>query len=134
VRPNSRCDCEISPETIPDLRHFCEQWVALAGFDDPEAYHLVLAYDEVLTNVYKHAYRSCPGAISCTAFVDENALHFGMIHWGDGLGSTDNVNLPSDVSRPGGYGLPFIRRIFDQVAFGRDAECSTITLSKCLKF
>jgi phosphoserine phosphatase RsbU/P len=134
VPPDPRCDCEISPETIPDLRHFCEQWVACAGFDDPEAYQLVLAYDEILTNVYKHAYRSRPGAISCTAFVDENALHFGMIHWGDGLSSTDNVNRPPDASRPGGYGLPFVQRIFDQVAFRRDAECSTITLSKCLKF
>ena len=133
IRPDSRYDCEISPETIPDLRHFCEQWVVFAGFDDPESYQLVLAYDEILTNVYKHAYRSRPGPLSCTACIDENALHFTVIHWGEGISSSDNIRRSPDP-QVGGYGLPFIHRIFDHVAFTTNAECSTVTLSKRLKF
>ena len=133
IRPDSRYDCEISPETIPDLRHFCEQWVVFAGFDDPESYQLVLAYDEILTNVYKHAYRSRPGPLSCTACIDENALHFTVIHWGEGISSSDNIRTSPDA-QVGGYGLPFIHRIFDRVAFTTNAECSTVTLSKRLKF
>jgi sigma-B regulation protein RsbU (phosphoserine phosphatase) len=134
ARPDSRYACEISPETIPDLRHFCQLWVTNAGFNDTDAYQLVLAYDEILTNVYKHAYHSHSGAISCTAFVDQSSLNFTVIHWGDGLSSIDEVSRPSDASRPGGYGLPFITRIFDEVRFSRSAECSTIALAKRIEF
>jgi sigma-B regulation protein RsbU (phosphoserine phosphatase) len=132
VRPDFQYACEISPETIADLRDFCEQWVANAGFDDGDAYQLVLACDEILTNIYKHAYHSRPGAVSCTAFVDENALNFTINHWGDGLSSAGSVRRARDASRLGGYGLPFIYRIFDHVGFSRNAECSTITLLKRL--
>jgi sigma-B regulation protein RsbU (phosphoserine phosphatase) len=132
ARPQSRYACELSPESIPDLRNFCEQWAVSAGFDESDAYQLVLAFDEILTNIYKHAYRSRSGAVLCTAIVDENALHFTVIHWGEGLSSTDNLCRSPDASRVGGYGLPFIHRVFDNVTFSRNVECSTVTLSKRL--
>jgi len=134
ARPPSRYAGEISPETIPNVRDFCEQWTVNAGFHETDAYQVVLAFDEILTNTYKHAYHSRSGPVSCTAFVDENALHFTLIHWGEGLSSTDNMSRPPDASRLGGYGLPFIHRIFDHVAFTTNAEWSTVTLSKRLKF
>jgi sigma-B regulation protein RsbU (phosphoserine phosphatase) len=134
ARPHAQYACEISPESIPELRDFCEQWTVNAGFDETDAYQLVLAFDEILTNTYKHAYHSRSGAVSCTAFVDENALHFTVIHWGEGLSSTDNISWLPDASRLGGYGLPFIHRIFDHVEFSRNEKCSTVILSKRIKF
>jgi phosphoserine phosphatase RsbU/P len=130
IRPESSFACKISPETIPDLRHFCEQWVAFAGFDDAGAYQLVLAYDEVLTNVFKHAYASRPGAVSCTADMDQECLRLVVQHWGDGLSSGEEIPKALDSSRPGGYGLPFIHRVFDEVKFSKNAEFSTVKLSK----
>ena len=133
-RPDIRQLCEIAPETIPAMRNFCQEWVANAGFDESEAYQVVLAYDEILTNIYKHAYHSRPGPVDCTAFVDQGALNFKIIHWGEGLSSTDRPSRPPDSSRVGGYGLPFIHRIFDHVAFDRNPENSTVTLAKRLRF
>jgi anti-sigma regulatory factor (Ser/Thr protein kinase) len=130
IRPESSLTCEISPETIPDLRHFCEQWVAFAGFDDAGAYQLVLAFDEVLTNVFKHAYAARPGPVSCTANMEQECLRLVVQHWGDGLSSAEEIPKALDSSRPGGYGLPFIHRVFDGVMFSKNAEFATVTLSK----
>ena len=52
------------PENIPDLRFFCEQWAAFAGLVEVDAYQVVLAFDEILTNIYKHAYKSRSGPCS----------------------------------------------------------------------
>jgi anti-sigma regulatory factor (Ser/Thr protein kinase) len=133
-RPLTRYACEISPETIPDLRYFCEQWTENAGFSEEAAYPLILALDEILTNVYRHAYHESTGGVECTASVDVDALNFLVIHFGDGLSSADVVKQSRDPSRLGGYGLPFIHKTFDDVVFTRDAGCSKIWLSKKLRF
>jgi phosphoserine phosphatase RsbU/P len=130
IRPAPSCICEISPETIPDLRSFCEQWAAFAGFNDADIYQVVLACDEVLTNIFKHAYHSRSGALSWTGDVDDTHLRFVIVHWGDGLSSAEIVPQAFNSSRAGGYGLPFIHRIFDKVVFDKKAEFSTVTLLK----
>jgi phosphoserine phosphatase RsbU/P len=55
-RPPENYACEIGAETIPELRSFCEQWISFLGFGDEENYNLLLACDELSTNIFKHAY------------------------------------------------------------------------------
>ena len=128
--PPLTVECEISPENIPDLRFFCEQWVAFAGLEEVTAYQLVLAGDEIFTNVYKHAYRSGPGPVRCDAKIGLNSLEFLITHWGDGLSAETDQPRPVDSSRLGGYGLPFIRRVFDEVKFENWQGYSTVRLGK----
>ena len=53
-----------------------------------------------------------------------------IMHWGIGLNTeTDESRLPR-VSRLGGYGLPFIRRVFDEVEFDSREGHSTVRLTK----
>jgi phosphoserine phosphatase RsbU/P len=128
-------ECEISPERIPDLRFFCEQWASFSGLDEVEAYQVVLACDEIFTNVYKHAYRSGTGPVRCEARIDLSALTFLVIHWGVGLDpQKTELPRPPDESRLGGYGLPFIRRIFEEVEFRNHGSFSTVRLGKRLTF
>jgi anti-sigma regulatory factor (Ser/Thr protein kinase) len=131
-RPLETCQCDISPETIPDLRSFCEQWAAFAGFSEAEVYQVVLACDEILTNVYKHAYHSGSGSVRCDASVDATSLRFLVTHWGDGLSSDANIACSPARFKAGGYGLPFIRQVFDEVHFERSKEFSTVSFSKRL--
>jgi sigma-B regulation protein RsbU (phosphoserine phosphatase) len=129
--PEPSIECEISPDTIPDLRSFCEQWVALTGLDEVEAYKVVLACDEIFTNVYKHAYDAGSGPIRCDATIDLNSLIFSITHWGVGLTpEKDTTPRVPEGSRLGGYGLPFIRRVFDEVEFESHDGHSTVRLSK----
>jgi phosphoserine phosphatase RsbU/P len=128
--PQSTFECGIAPDTIPDLRFFCQQWVASAGLDEVEAYQVVLACDEIFTNVYKHAYSSGPGPVRCDAKVDLASLTFLIRHWGIGLSSETGKPQPPEKSQVGGYGLPFIRRIFDEVEFENRDGYSTVRLRK----
>jgi phosphoserine phosphatase RsbU/P len=128
--PPSTFECEVCPESIPDLRFFCEQWAAFAGLDEIEAYQVTLACDEVFTNIYKHAYSSRSGPVRCAAKIDLTALMFSISHWGIGLRSEANTPGPPKSSAVGGYGLPFIRRVFDEAEFKSQDGCSTVHLSK----
>ncbi len=130
--PPSRIECDVSPESIPDLRAFCEQWVASTGLDEVEAYQVVLACDEIFTNVYRHAYSSGSGPVRCDVQIDLTSLIFLITHWGVGLSpKMEKLPIP-DGSRLGGYGLPFVRRVFDEVEFESRESDSTVRLRKYL--
>ena len=128
--PPCTFECNISPDSIPDLRSFCEQWAASTGMNGIEAYQVVLACDEIFTNVYKHAYSSRPGPVRCDAKIDMTSLTFLVTHWGIGLSSEKDIPRATEESRLGGYGLPFIRRVFDDVEFESCDEYSTVRLRK----
>jgi serine phosphatase RsbU (regulator of sigma subunit)/anti-sigma regulatory factor (Ser/Thr protein kinase) len=130
VSPPSDCESEISPESIPDLRFFCEQWVAFSGLAVEDGYQVVLGFDEILTNVYKHAYKYELGLVRCQAWIDTTSLRFVVMHWGAGLTSEANVPRSAEDSRVGGYGLPFIRRVFDEVTFESCEGRSSVSLTK----
>jgi sigma-B regulation protein RsbU (phosphoserine phosphatase) len=128
--PRSTIECDIAPEKIPDLRFCCEQWAACSGLDEVQAYQVVLACDEIFTNVYKHAYGSKPGPIRCDANLDLTSLTFLITHWGVGLSPEVQIERVAEGSRLGGYGLPFIRRVFDDVEFESGDGSSTVRLRK----
>jgi sigma-B regulation protein RsbU (phosphoserine phosphatase) len=131
ARPAQRYESDLTPENIVKVRLFCERWAAFAGIEEDAIYKVVLACDEILTNVYKHAYHGQVGAVRCDAGLDQNFLSYFFVHWGDGL-SSDEVSPArvSSSSRSGGYGLPFVRQVFDEVKFERDNDCCTVTLRK----
>jgi anti-sigma regulatory factor (Ser/Thr protein kinase) len=128
--PPSRVECEVAPDNIPDLRLFCEQWAASTGLDAVEVYQVVLACDEIFTNVYRHAYHSGSGPVRCEAGIDLTSLTFLITHWGVGLTSNTDPPRTPDGSQLGGYGLPFVRRVFDEVEFESGESHSTVRLSK----
>jgi anti-sigma regulatory factor (Ser/Thr protein kinase) len=121
---------DLQPDTIPVVRAFCERWTALAGFVGEVEYQVVLACDEILTNIYKHAYAGSCGAMRCDAGIDYQALTFVMTHWGAGLTADEAIPRSSEPLRPGGYGLPYIQKVFDKVEFERVENHFTVTLAK----
>jgi sigma-B regulation protein RsbU (phosphoserine phosphatase) len=129
-QPESSVECEVSPDTIPDLRAFCKAWAEYAGLGEPDTYNVILACDEIFTNVYRHAYNGHPGRIRCDATIGLTAITFLIRHWGIGLPSEGDKPAGPEESRIGGYGLPFVRRVFDRVEFDTGAESSTVLLSK----
>jgi anti-sigma regulatory factor (Ser/Thr protein kinase) len=124
--------CEIGAETIPALRSFCEQWISFIGFGEEEGYNLLLACDELFTNIYKHAYHRGSGLVRCKATFDTEAFSIIVTHQGDGFDPDKVQSRPLPASKPGGYGLPFIRKAFDEVRFERKEGFSHVTLKKLL--
>jgi anti-sigma regulatory factor (Ser/Thr protein kinase) len=132
ARPAESYACEIGAETIPALRSFCEQWISFIGFGEEEGYNLLLACDELFTNIYKHAYHGGSGPVHCKAISDTEALSIIVTHQGDGYDPDATPSASPPASKPGGYGLPFIRKVFDEVLFESKNGFSHVTLNKRL--
>jgi phosphoserine phosphatase RsbU/P len=123
-------EVDLQPETIPNVRAFCERWTVSAGFSGEAEFQIVLGCDEILTNIYKHAYAGSNGPMRCDAYIDYQALTFVMTHSGAGLTADEAIPRSSEPLRPGGYGLPYIQKVFDRVEFERVENVSTVILGK----
>ena len=128
--PPASFECEITPESIPQLRFFCGQWVEFVGFVEAETYNIILACDEIFTNVYKHAYHGRSGPVCCDASANQESLTFVVTHQGHGLNSDAGLPRSPMPSKTGGYGLPFVQRVFDDVRFETAGGCSKVMLAK----
>jgi sigma-B regulation protein RsbU (phosphoserine phosphatase) len=128
--PEPSTECEVSPGTIPELRAFCKEWAEYSGLGEADSYNAILGCDEIFTNIYRHAYNGHPGRVRCEATIDLTSITFLIEHWGIGLTSEAGHHAVPDESRIGGYGLPFVRRVFDRVEFVTRPEHSTVLLSK----
>jgi phosphoserine phosphatase RsbU/P len=131
--PPDSCECEITPENISQLRFFCGKWVEFVGFCEAETYNIVLACDEMFTNVYKHAYHGRSGPVRCDASANQNFLTFVVTHQGHGLNSDAGLPQSPAPSKSGGYGLPFIHQVFDDVKFETALGYSKVTLAKSIR-
>jgi phosphoserine phosphatase RsbU/P len=131
-RPPENYACEIGAETIPELRSFCEQWISFLGFGEEEGYNLLLACDELFTNIYKHAYHGGSGPVRCAAVFDTDSLSLIVSHQGEGFDPNTAQSEPRPASKPGGYGLPFIRKVFDDLRFETKDHWSVVTLKKTI--
>jgi len=127
---------ELVPDRMGNARVFFQAWAESAGLNENEVYEVVLACDEILTNLYKHAYHGQGGPLHCEAAIESHALTFLITHFGDGLSQEEYAerlirHLPvSDPSRGGGYGLPFIRQVFSEVNFESHGSHSTVTVTR----
>lgn len=127
---------ELVPDRMAEARAFFQAWAESAGLSENEVYEVVLACDEILTNLYKHAYHGQAGPLRCEAAIDADALTFLITHSGDGLSQEEYAErlrrrLPvSNPSCGGGYGLPFIRQVFSKVRFESHGGHSTVTLTR----
>jgi phosphoserine phosphatase RsbU/P len=131
--PPASFECEITPDSIPQLRFFCGQWVEFVGFVEADTYNIVLACDEIFTNVYKHAYHGRSGPVRCDASANQNSLTFAVTHQGYGLNSDAGLPQSPAPSKTGGYGLPFIYHVFDDVKFETVDGFSKVTLAKSIR-
>jgi sigma-B regulation protein RsbU (phosphoserine phosphatase) len=127
---------ELVPERMAEVRLFFQAWAESAGLNENEVYEVVLACDEIMTNLYKHAYHGRAGPLHCEAAIESHALTFLITHVGDGLSQEEYAErltrqLPvSDPSCGGGYGLPFIRQVFSEVKFESHSGHSTVAVTR----
>ena len=129
------------PETLCSVRGALAPLAEKLGFSEPECRAVVLAVDEALTNVMRHAYAGRRGRPIEVSFrripapgrgAKRDALE--ILLWDRGR-KFDRAKLRGraleDV-RPGGLGLHFIREIMDAVEFRRTAGRNRLRLIKVL--
>ena len=136
-----RMELPSNPEMLCVVRNALSELTAKLGFSEAECRAVVLAVDEALTNIIRHAYHGNPEQPIQASF---RRIHEpGDDKSGEALeivlednGVTANPEKMSgraleDV-RPGGLGLHFIRESMDTVEFSRSNGKNQLRLVKIL--
>src|SRR5207247_10138651 len=112
------------------------------GFSEPECRAVVLALDEALTNVIRHAYAGHPEGTIEVSFrrirapwrgASREALEIVLVDQGRKIDRTKLRGRSLEDLRPGGLGLHFIRENMDAVEFRRTAGRNRLRLVKFLR-
>jgi anti-sigma regulatory factor (Ser/Thr protein kinase) len=128
-----------TPAHLPVVRAALERVAELMGFDQQARGQMVLAVDEALTNVIRHAYHGEPGRPIEIAFLagggpERVALRVEIRDWGE-RAAPEEIR-PRDLAdiRPGGLGVHIMLRCMDSVQYAAAPGGGTcLTMTKLLK-
>ncbi|WP_158752163.1 ATP-binding protein [Acidobacterium sp. S8] len=144
----SRNSLLLKMELRSDPRMLCVVRAALgqlgesAGFLPEEVRSMVLAVDEAMTNVIRHAYHGRidqPIEVDCrhSQLLDNgvlrDALEIVLKDKGVRVKAEELRGRPLDEVRPGGLGLQFIRESMDSVRFRHQKGTNRLHLVKFLR-
>jgi len=131
-----------NPASLCVVRGALAQLTERLGFREPECRAVVLALDEALTNVIRHAYsgrRERPIEVSFRRIrtpwrgASREALEIVLVDQGRKIDRTKLRGRALEDVRPGGLGLHFIRASMDAVEFRRTATRNRLRLVKFLR-
>lgn len=119
------------PKNLPQVRQAVEDIGALAGFCPKDCHAIVLAVDEALANVIKHAYG---GAADKTIEIDIQHLNQAdncsgveicIRDYGKTVEPCQIKGRELSDIRPGGLGVHIMRKIMDEVVYECPADGGT---------
>jgi serine/threonine-protein kinase RsbW len=136
-----RMELPSNPEMLCVVRNALGELAAKLGFSEPECRAVVLAVDEALTNIIRHAYhgdteRSIEASFRKIHVPGDGKFRDALEIVLEDRGVTANPEKMcgralEDV-RPGGLGLHFIRECMDTVEFSRTWGRNKLRLVKIL--
>ncbi len=130
-----------NPEMLCVVRQALGQLAAGLGFSEAECHAVVLAVDEALTNIIRHAYRGNAEQPIEASFhrtqVAQNgqrreALEILLEDRGPAVDPEKLCGRALEDVKPGGLGLHFIRECMDTVEFSRSEGRNQLRLVKFL--
>jgi len=136
-----RMELRSNPEMLCVVRNALGELAAKLGFSEPECREVVLAVDEALTNIIRHAYLGdAEGPIEASfRRIDVpgdgksgDALEIVLEDRGVTVDPNTMCGRALEDVRPGGLGLHFIRESMDTVEFSRRNGRNQLRLVKIL--
>jgi serine/threonine-protein kinase RsbW len=136
-----KLELQSNPEMLCVVRHALGQLAELLGFSSAECRAVVLAVDEALTNIIRHAYQGegqHPIQASFRRIVvaedgkQRKALEIVLEDSGKEIDPAKLCGRPLEEVRPGGLGLHFIKESMDTVEFRRSLGKNQLRLVKFL--
>ena len=136
-----RMELRSDPEMLRVVRNVLGQLAATLGFSELECHAVVLAVDEALTNIIRHAYlgdAERPIEVSCRRIHvsrdgrGRDALEIVLEDRGVTVNAKKMCGRALEDVRPGGLGLHFIRESMDTVEFSRRKGRNQLRLVKIL--
>jgi len=123
------------PDNLRLVRRAVADVVKLVGFDERACHCMVLAVDEAVANVIRHAYQgSVEGRVELSFWLDDSYLRFELRDFAE---TVDFTRIrPRDLSecRPGGLGINLIDSVMDRWSFSEphDGVGNLLTMCKHL--
>ena len=111
------------PENLRLVRRKTSEVLSEVGFDEDQRARLVLAVDEAVANVIRHAYAGCcDGRVELSFWLDADAVRIELRDYADPV--DPNRIKPRDLSecRPGGLGVNLIDSVMDAWCFRHPAD------------
>ncbi len=136
-----RMELRSNPEMLCVVRNAVGELAAKLGFSEPDCHAVVLAVDEALTNIIRHAYLGDPEQPIEASFrrihiprdgKAEDALEIVLEDSGVTADPNKMCGRALEDVRPGGLGLHFIRECMDTVEFRHDCGRNQLRLVKFL--
>ncbi len=130
-----------NPEMLCVVRNALGQLAAMLRFSEAECREVVLAVDEALTNIIRHAYLGDTEQSIEASFhriqaqrdgESADALEIVLEDHGVTVNPEKMCGRALEDVRPGGLGLHFIRECMDTVEFSRSNGRNQVTLRKFL--
>lgn len=121
------------PRYLAVVRASVAELGSVSGFSEKVCRSMVLAVDEALANIIRHAYRSDfdqPVEVDCRALPDR--LEFTLLDYGEPPDVARIRAQPMDDSALGGRGTHLIRMIMDEVIYERVAGGNQLRMTKHL--
>ncbi|MCF6247432.1 MAG: ATP-binding protein [Desulfobacula sp.] len=122
------------PENLKQIRNMMNDITTLLDLSKEDASSLILAVDEVCSNIMRHGYNNDhTREISLTITPEQKQLSIRIVD--DGLSFDMNTAVPRDPDdvKPGGLGIFIVKQVMDRVEYDTtDEGRNTIKLVKKL--
>ena len=106
------------PKELHDVRDRVERFVLKAGLGDEDSLNVVLALDEALTNIIRHAYDGQHDQpIDITVVPMDNELNVIVRDYGKVADRSKIQSRDLDDIRPGGLGVHIMHECMDAVEY-----------------
>ena len=112
-----RFELNASSEVLSPFRKELRQILNQAGWEKKTTEEILLAVDEALTNIIRHAYQGGKGKMAVSVAVADDRIEIVLEDWGKKFDPTQVPSPELPRNRPGGLGVHFIRTIMDQMVY-----------------
>ncbi|MBI1749939.1 MAG: ATP-binding protein [Acidobacteria bacterium] len=136
------------PQVLSVVRSAVQQFACVVGFNEEECRSIILAVDEALANIIRHAYDDRYDQtieLTCRRLgpdlgsdpgtpLDQvrDGLEFVLIDHGRPAAPEQMKSRDLNDVRPGGLGIHLITQIMDQVSYEPRENCNQLRLVKLL--
>ena len=112
-----RFELNASSEVLSPFRKELRHILTQAGWEKKTTEEILLAVDEALTNIIRHAYQGKPGKMTISVVATDDKIEIVLEDQGQKFDPTQVPPPELPRHKPGGLGVHFIRTIMDQMIY-----------------
>jgi len=112
-----RFELNASSEVLSPFRKELRHILTQAGWEKKTTEEILLAVDEALTNIIRHAYQNKSGKMTISVAATDDKFEIVLEDQGQKFDPTQVPPPELPRHKPGGLGVHFIRTIMDQMIY-----------------